>query len=218
MVTASRRNIPSPPSTNALRLVLLLRDRHTLRLSEVGDHLDVASSTAHRLLAMVQYHGFVRQQAESQAYHPGSVLVEVGLSAQNDMPIRDLTHPLLEFLSSTTGETSHLAVLQGATVRYLDAVESDKALRVVNRSGMTLPAHCTSVGKAILAELTPEEVRAAYPDIRLAPATTRSKRSRGALERELTTVRRQGYATSREESEDGVSAVAVAVRTVLLPP
>jgi DNA-binding IclR family transcriptional regulator len=102
-------------------------------------------------------------------------------------------------------------VLEGNQVRFVDAVESERALRVAARNGYLLPAHCTSAGKALLAELSPEQVRELYPGGRLATQTGQSLRSMKALEIALEEVREQGFATNHEESEEGVGSVAIAL-------
>ena len=71
---------------------------------------------------------------------------------------------MLEHLADALGETAHLAVLEGSSVRYLDAVESSRALRVASRTGSVLAASCTASGKALLAELPDAEVSALFAD------------------------------------------------------
>ena len=115
---------------NALRLLMLFRAEPRVRLSDASEHLGVAHSTAHRLMAMLAYHGFVRQEPDSRAYVAGPALVEIGLAAVRQLDIRRHARPVLESLASSLGETVHLAVLEGGNVRYLDAVESSRALRV----------------------------------------------------------------------------------------
>lgn len=197
---------------NALRLLLMFRENPRLRLSDARDRLGVAHSTAHRLMAMLVYHGFVVQDSLSRAYIAGPALMEIGLSVIRAMDIRTVARELLEELSADTHETIHLAQLEGSRVRFLDAVESDQALRVVGRTGRTLPAYATSVGKALLAELSSEQLHAIYPTEELPdPPTAKSLRNRAMLEIQLEQVRRRGYASNTAESEDGVSSVGVAV-------
>jgi len=91
-------------------------------------------------------------------------------------------------------------------------VESSRALRVAARTGTALAANCTASGKAMLAALPAPELAALFPDGAALPALTRhSITSRGRLEDELAAVRERGFALNREESEDGVASVAVAV-------
>ncbi len=91
------------------------------------------------------------------------------------------------------------------------------ALRVGGRLGRSMPAHCTSTGKALLARLSDDDVRRLYPDEQLVQLTPRSIGSRTELLATLAQVRAQGYAESSEESEDGVSSLAVALHAVRSP-
>lgn len=208
---------PRPPQypiesvDNALKLLLLLGERSELRLTDASRYLGVASSTAHRLLAMLQYRGFIRQDSRTKAYGPGPALTGVAFSILGRMDIPRLARPILQDLSENLGETIHLGVLEGATVRFLDAIESSKAVRVASRLGKALPAHATSTGKALLAELTLDELHRLYPEEELSQVTNKSISRRSELERQLQRVRRQGYAINREESEEGVASVAVSV-------
>lgn len=195
---------------NALKILLLMGERSELRLTEVAEYLGVASSTAHRLLAMLQYRGFVRQERRSKAYLPGTAMTAVAYSILQRFDVRQTVHPFLEELNRETTETVHMVVMDGATVRFIDAIESPRAVRVASRLGQSMPAHCTSSGKAMLAALSTEQLRRLYPEEELPGLTSRSIRSRAALEQEITGVRRRGYATSSEESEEGVASIAVA--------
>jgi DNA-binding IclR family transcriptional regulator len=197
---------------NALKLLLMFRTSPYVRLSDARDELGVAHSTAHRLMSMLVYHGFVRQDAMSRAYVAGPALVDVGMSVVRSFDIRATARDLLERLRDDMHETAHLAQLEGPDVRFLDSAESDFALRVASRTGKTLPAYATSVGKTLLAELTEAQLRALYPAEKLSGRPTeKSLRTRTELEAELAKVRRRGYATNASESESGVSSVGVAV-------
>jgi DNA-binding IclR family transcriptional regulator len=192
---------------------MLFRSQPRVRLSEASEHLGVAHSTAHRLLAMLAYHGFVRQEPDSRAYLAGPALVEIGLTAVRQLDIRRYARPVLEDLAGALGETVHLAVLEGSDVRYLDAVESSRALRVAARTGSVLAANCTASGKALLAELPDAEVSAMFAGQRALTALTRkSITTRPRLLAELRRVRHDGFALNFEESEEGVASVAVAIR------
>lgn len=202
---------------NALRLLWLLSERRSLRLTEASQYLEVASSTAHRLLAMLQYRGFVRQNPATKAYESGPSLDRIAFALLRRLDIRDLARPVMERLNERSAETVHLGTLEGATVRYLDSLESPRAVRVISRAGGSMPAHCTSTGKVVLATLTEEQVRAVYPEEDLPQMTPKTVATRTALLAELETVREQGYAISDEESEESVWSVAVAVPGAPMP-
>ena len=170
---------------NALKILLLLGERSELRLTDVAEYLNVATSTAHRLLAMLQYRGFVRQDPRTRAYRAGTALTGVAFSILERFDVRAVLHPFVESLSREFAETAHLALLVGASVRFVDAIESPQATRVTSRLGNSMPAHCTSVGKAMLAYCTEDELRRLYPDEELGGLTPNSIRTRSALEKEL---------------------------------
>ncbi len=197
---------------NALKLLLMFRTKPYVRLSEARDELGVAHSTAHRLMSMLVFYGFVRQDAMSRAYVAGPALVDVGLSVVRSWDIRATAHDLLERIRDELNETANLAQLDGRTVRFLDSAESTFALRVASRTGARLPAYSTSMGKALLAELSTEDLYSLFPDEQLDERPTgKTITLRSDLEAELARVRRRGYAVNTGESEIGVSAVGVAV-------
>jgi DNA-binding IclR family transcriptional regulator len=210
-----RSAAPYPISSvdNALRLLNLFRDRRPVRVSEAAAALGVARSTAHRLLSTLERHGFARRDPATRTYLPGPALAELGLATAGLDLVR-AARAELERLAAETGETAHVVVLEGPSAVFLDSAESSKALRVASRAGAAMPAHCTSGGKAMLARLAAEELASLYPPgRRLEQMTPRSIGTREALEEELAAIRGRGYATNRDESEIGVSAVAAAFRS-----
>ena len=179
---------PIASVNNALLLLLLFREQPRVRLTDACKYLGVAHSTAHRLLAMLAHHGFVQQEPVTRAYIAGPALVEVGLAVVGSLNVREQARPMMEELAAETGETIHLGVLEGDQVRYVDAVESERALRVVARTGTLVPAHCTSLGKALLALLPDQQVTELYPvSAEPFPANTeRSITTQAKLMKELT--------------------------------
>lgn len=190
---------------NALRLLLLLGEQTEIRLTEASQYLGVASSTAHRLLAMLQYRGFIRQDPTSKAYRPGPALTGVAFAIFARLDIPQTAAPILRTLSEELRETVHIGALDGRTVRFIAALESPSAVRVASRLGKVMPAHCTSTGKAMLAELSLDELHQLYPTEELEQVTPQSISTRTELEAQLEEVRRKGYAVNREESEEGVA-------------
>lgn len=195
---------------NALRLLLLLTEHGELRVTEAADSLKVAPSTAHRLLAMLVHHGFATQDAR-RVYLPGPQLCRMTAAGDPPPDLVTAVRPRLEQLSRSLGETIHLIVLEGSGARFLDGVESSHRRRVGSRIGLLLPAHVTAGGKAQLAELPEDELHALY--WRGVPGTNwASPVGYQTLRRELAAIRRRGYATNREESRQGISAVGTCIR------
>ncbi len=197
---------------NALKLLLMLRDRPAISVSEVSEDLSVAPSTAHRLLAMLVHHGFVRQDPATKAYAAGPVLAEIGFAALRDSDIRPKARPFIEDLVREVGETVHLVTLSGTQALFIDCVEGNRALRAGSRVGTRLPAHCTAGGKALLAELPDEQIRDLYGTEQLERLTSRSVGTLTSLLTRVDETRRHGYALNDGESEEGLRAVAMAIR------
>jgi len=196
----------------ALALLGLLNDRKTLRVMDVSRKLEIAPSTAHRLLAMFEQYGFLSQAERHAAYTIGPALVEIATSIAGRLDIETALHPQLIGVSREFNETALLCVLRGDQALYLDAVESTHGLRAVSRNGRSLPAHATAGGKALLAELSDLDFRRRYPNEELETLTPRTYGSRTALMHELGRIRERGYAVNSGESELHFAACAAVVR------
>jgi DNA-binding IclR family transcriptional regulator len=186
-------------------------------VAQAGDPLTVAGAAAsvgldrtvaHRLIATLAARGYL-QRDSSGGYRLGPTCLALA-SATTDL--RTVARPFLEALRTATGETVHLVVLSGSQVVFIDGIESTRALRVASRTGRLLPAHATSVGKALLAALPPDRLDALYGQTDLTAVTARTITDKDALEQQLTAIRARGYATNHGESEDGVGSVGMAVR------
>jgi DNA-binding IclR family transcriptional regulator len=198
---------------NALRILLLLRDRRRLSIADAAAELGIARSSAHRLMAMLVYYDFVRQDPADRSYGAGPALVDIGLVAARSLDLRTLARPVLARLADQTGFTTHLVLPRGRDVLFAEGVEGRGAIRAALRTGTTLPAHVTGAGKAILATLGEDELHDLYSRSAPEAVTTQSLSSVTTLARELAAVRQRGYAINRGESEEGVLAMGIAVVT-----
>jgi DNA-binding IclR family transcriptional regulator len=196
----------------ALALLQLLRDRQTLRVTEVSRELGIAPSTAHRLLAMFEQFGFLHQEERNSLYMIGPALVEIATSISGHIDIETAVRPHLIDLVAEVNETALLCILRGDRSLYLDAVESTHALRAVSQNGRSIPAYATAGGKALLAELSPPELRRIFPLEDLKRMTPKTVASRTSLTGELRRIRERGYALNAEESELHFAACASVVR------
>jgi len=197
-------------ATNALRVLLMLAERGRLRVTSVATELQVAPSTAHRLLGALSQAGFAAHD-EDRTYVQGPAYVRLRLPPGHPDALIALTGPLLADLAATTGETAHLVVRDGVHARVIHSVEGKARPRVSSRVGVVLPAHLTSGGRALLAQLEDEEVRELY-----AAGLPGGSRPRRMTVEELLAglqlVRQSGVAESVELGEPGVATMGVAFR------
>lgn len=207
---ASEPKHPIGSVDNALRLLLLLRDRPSIRVSEASEELGIGPSTAHRLLAMFEHYGLVQKNPHAKTYSPGPTLLTLGLSVVRH-DLRAQFGPILRSLVEQADETCSLLALEGSNSIFLDAVECDRPVRTTSRVGLIRPAHCTSGGKALLAELSTEEIMRRYPREELSGVTEMSITSRSRLLDELAKIREKGYAVADRENEPDIWAIAQVV-------
>lgn len=197
---------------NALLLLRRLGEEETLTVTGSAQLLEVAPSTAHRLLAMLAYHGFIEEVGNRRGYRSGPALLNLGLSAVQRLDLRTIARTHLEELSRQVEETVNLLVLEGASIRFVDCVEGPRALRVAGRVGLRRPATTVSVGKAILAQFPPAELDLLYPPQEPLPVlTSDTVADRAALDEQLAEIRRRGYATNFRESDPEIRAIGVAL-------
>lgn len=205
-------SVPYPIESvdNALRLLQLLHEHEELGVTAAARLLGVAPSTAHRLFAMLVFRGFAVQNVRrSYAPVPDHLRRSSTEPALSDQVAA--MRPVLDKVMRELDETTHFVVLRGTAAFFVDGVEADHPMRVVSRAGLSMPAHCTAAGKAMLGQLSPAEVDAMYPnglpDV-YGPAAT----DLPILKRQLASVRRTGFAVSREENERSVVGTAVCLR------
>ena len=197
------------------RLVAILNcfqgDRLELGVTELSKILALNKSTVHRLLEALKAHGLVVQDSESQRYSLGLKLFELGSRAVASVDVLEKSKPVLEKLVAETGETAHLCVLDDKEVLYLEKFESPKTLRIPSRVGQRNPAHCTAVGKALLAHL-PGELDSWFRSKPLKRFTANTITDLRSLREELASIREHGFSIDNEEIELGLRCVAAEVR------
>src|SRR5262249_55886348 len=124
---------------HALRLVMLVSQRGKLRVSEAAAELDVAQSTAHRLLTTCKHAGFLRHPHPGGPYVIGDAVYELALPTAAAVTLRDAAGPVLRDLHQELGETVSLLILRGNKVRFVESIDGTQPLRVANRTGAVVP-------------------------------------------------------------------------------
>lgn len=206
---------PAPPSPAPLQSVSIaldvidaLAEVPELNVSELARRIGVAKSTAHRTCAVLAARGLV-DRTETGGYRLGLRFVEYGHLATERTAVRDRGLPLLVELRNALGETVQIGVPAGADVVYVERVEGRHALRYTTNSRRS-PIHRSSAGK-VLAAFNPDMVEARVK-AGLTPSTGYTIVVPKLLLAELRRVREQGYARSVDETELGMSSLAVPVR------
>lgn len=138
--------------------------------------------------------------------------VVVGYIAQTNLDVVRLATPIIRHLNETADETVHLTILDNDEVLYVDCVESKKRLRTYSVIGVRAPLYCTTVGKAIMAHLPPDEIDRIIDEHGLKPITEHTITDRDHLLRDLELIRTRGFAVDDMEHEDHLRCIGASVR------
>ena len=183
-----------------------------LSLAEISDKLGLHKSTAHRLMMVLDRHKLIERNSVNGRYRLGLKLFELGTRAVSQLDLRERARPFLEKLVLEASETVHLCILDDSEVVYLDKVEPARSVRMATSVGRRNPAHCTAVGKAIMAYQSEAQVEEIVRKQGLRAMTANTITSFAELKKELNAVRERGYAVDNEEIEEGVRCVGCVVR------
>ena len=178
-----------------------------LKLSEISDHLDLNKSTVHGIVSTLKAHGLLEQNEENQKYKLGLKLMELGDVVAHSIDILKIAPPLLTELGKILNETIHIGILDGMEVSYIYKQESSQSMRIHTTIGARNPAHCTGLGKVLLAYVDPEILDEIMPEI-LERRTPNTIVDREKLYMELDAIRKKGYALDHEEIAEGLTCVA----------
>jgi DNA-binding IclR family transcriptional regulator len=190
----------------------LSADGPDLSLGEISEKVELHKSTAHRLIMVLERHKLIERNSVNGRYRLGLKLFELGTRAVSQLDLRERARPFLERLVLETSETVHLCILDDSEVVYLDKVEPARSVRMATSVGRRNPAHCTAVGKAIMAYLSDVQVEEIVRKQGMKAMTVHTITSLIELKKELIAVRERGYAIDNEEIEEGVRCVGCVVR------
>jgi IclR family acetate operon transcriptional repressor len=193
----------------ARRLVHVLTafrpDDPPLTQAEIARRTAIPRPTVHRLVQELLHAGLLEK--DGARLRLGMQLFELGSMAHRQRSLRELAMPALSDLRLSTRLTVHLAVLDGADVVYLEKLSGRDGPPLRSRVGGRMPAHCTGVGKALLAASPALVVRQALAH-GLSRRTTRTTIAPGVLLQQLSTAQRDHVAFDHGESHTDVVCVA----------
>jgi DNA-binding IclR family transcriptional regulator len=180
-----------------------------LTLTQLSIRLNLPRSTVHRLVGALASEGLVINASTAGRVRIGPEFVRIASASR--LELRQQVDPLMRQVYDEIGETVDCAVLESGEARVIHVIQTQHQLRAVSDVGAAFPLHCTSKGKALLAELTDEQVRELLPAA-LARFTEHTTTSRAKLLRELEEIRESGIAFDLEEHAPGICAAAIAAR------
>ncbi len=182
-----------------------------MRLAELTRLAGLSKPSVYRLMNTLEEFRLVSRGPGAGAYLPGPGLFQLADEGLERIDIRYLAGPELDELQRKTNETVHLALLEDGEVVYVDKRESTQTIRMCSAVGRRAPVHCTGLGKAMLAFLSPTRQAEILRRRGLKQFTENTLTSVKALQRELAEIRRRGYALDVEEHEPDICCVGAPV-------
>ena len=185
------------------------RDHAALSLSDVARSASIPAATARRCLLTLEDLGYVTRSGRTFLLRPK--VLELGAAYLESINIEQITRTHLEELARKTADSAALCVLDGTDIVYVARTSVRTLLRLEAHVGSRFPAHATSMGRVLLAGLSPERLNRYFEYAKLEALTERTVTDPVKLRGLIQDCRRLGYAVVEDELAYGVIALAVPV-------
>ena len=209
-VETQQPRIQSLARADAILSVVMAKDG-PLTLARLSGEMELNKTTVFNLAESLVQLGFLERTTKPKGYRLGLRCLELGRHVTKSLPILDVSRPFLRALCQTTKETVNLAVPYLREGIILEALQSQQAVRATAYSGARTNYHSSACGKAMLAFFPEEQRRWLYYSVGLARMTEYTICDVDALERDLTGVRENGFATDRQENEIGAYCIGMPI-------
>ncbi len=192
-------------------LSLFSRETPALSLTQIKNAAGINKTTAFRIVSTLESAGYLERDPQTKHYYPGLKVLQLGFTALSSLEFRQVARPYLRRLSQETGRTVSLSMLDGMEVVYVDRVLVQQVFGVVLGLGSRIPAHCASLGKAMLAHLPSEDLNRRLVGNDLQDHTPNTLIDRADLDADLSRVRQLGYSVNDEEWVLGLRSTAAPI-------
>jgi len=189
----------------------IARNREGIGLAELSKKVGLHNSTTFHLVKTMVSLGYIRQSKETKRYRIGRPLFTLAAGSLDEIELVSLATPILEDLSAATGESGHFAVRSGDSVVVIAKTSGTGAFQLTDRVGVVRPAHCTALGKVLLAALSPQQLERFIQGQELRSYTPKTITDPDLLRQDIEEVARTGVAFDDGEFSPEVRCVAVAV-------
>jgi len=193
-------------------LDVLSQSQNPMGVAELNKEMGTGRSKIHRILDTLKYWGCVEQNPLTRKYFLGPKVLELAMKKLESIDLIQVASPLLVELVDLCEETIHLAVLDKGQVLYLDKKEGPQAVGIISKVGQRLPAHCTGLGKVLLAYSDEDLLNTVIKTVGLHRFTDHTITDEHTLREELEKVCKLGYSEDNEEIEKGLCCIAAPIK------
>jgi IclR family transcriptional regulator, KDG regulon repressor len=178
-------------------------------ITDLANATGLPRSNVHRVLQTLAHAGYLTQNPETGLYEGNTRLFELGVQQLSRLNVRNIAPSYMRMLVEQTGETTHLSILQGIDVVYIDEVPGPHPVRTHTVVGDRAPAYAVATGKALLSQQPREYLQAFEGSFKSHTKSTLA--SIRALSKDLDKCLRQGYAINRGEWRESVAGIAAPI-------
>ena len=179
--------------------------------TKLAEATGLNKSSVYRLLSTLLARRYVEKNQEDGTYYIGPKLIEVVSCYINSLELQTEARPYLTELARELNLTTHLGILDGYEVVYVEKLDNLPSVRLYANIGYRVPAYCSSLGKCLLSCLSREELKRTLKECTFIPYTTKTITDLSTLQLHLREVRKQGWAMDDEESEEGHRCIAAPI-------
>lgn len=195
--------------SRAIQIIRCFEDNEELGVTEISKIIGLHKSTTFGLISTLEANKLLEKNENTGKYRLGLELFRLGTKVNSTL--RHIAIPYLERLVNMYQETVNLVVMDDLYVIYLEKVESTRSMRISTMVGGRLPLYCTAVGKAIMANLPPEELKSKLDRMEFKKYTDKTLYDKNSIIGSLEKIRSAGYAEENEELEIGLSCIAAPI-------
>jgi DNA-binding IclR family transcriptional regulator len=192
-------------------LELLAKSKNGLTLRELTRQLRIPKSSTHCLLVTLERHGYLHRNARTNRYMFGLKLFGLAKLALERIELREQARPMLQALMERTRLTVHMAILEQNEVVLIERIEPPGLIKLATWIGRRVEAHCTGVGKALIACLPERELNRLIKEHGLPRRNANTIASARKLKEDLAETRQRGYSLDCEEDEIGLSCLGAPI-------
>lgn len=207
MTTVQHKTTTNRSLAKAVRVLKLFSAQEPrLSLVEISARLKMPKSTTHAILRSLVTEGLI-EKISSEAYALGTGILSMSQSVRVNVEVRDRAAPHVRALADEVGESVYLTFFEGDHILYIYAVETSRRLIARTAVGDRMPMHSTGAGKAILAQLPPDEAVAILKRVGMPKVTPNTITDIDTLTTELAEIRERGYSFDNSENEPGIYCI-----------
>ena len=186
-------------------------DQKVLSAQAISERLNIPLSTTYRYLAILLERGFLDRTPDTRKYKLGLMLFQLGNIVSSKIKFVDIVMPHMISLSSLSGETVLLSVLNGSKALCIEKVEPNKLIKMSIERGSSFPLYAASSGKLLLAYQNDSFIDSILQKVLFTKFTDYTITDPILLKKELKDIREQGFAISDQEVELGARSISAPV-------